>query len=919
MSESKHSAEFVDGARAKEAKKSKKAGVSSSTSAVSLDPGVELGKCSQIPRLLIPEAKSSARSSDRPSKSRTAAKKQQPVDKGVFQNDLHSSRSQQIDLIAESRTDVAAAQDHAQTARREAKKKRPKETEKEIYERDNDVVKQLLVEGIPPEEKIRREKRRQTQLDALNANAEECQEEDDYEDEDFEKYDDENTHPTIKNAPGTSMRTLRRLDDEVGPVINLRTIKRALEVESNELLSKTSVETNDPESIKTSNAREKSLPSTESDGSAVQSLEELKRSLDPRARRIRALLSKLTLENETFYMFNQAPTKDHDRYMNSLRRGKIRQAFVQCNDGAKGVGVQTKGSTLKHQSMNFPDDIGMETGNSSELKELLPGRRRHDDTNDENGTLDGLSTVGALFSRKFMDFVNQAAFTCELIFDFKLLLNVEAPETGNKESLKSLGIEVPPNLFESRIFPSKNASPLLHDLNRLLEDRELTWLIFSSGLTNHLLSCYGLQVCEDDNDPSQWKRKSITCIWHVAAMEHPQYVLQCEDRIQIAVFGPFLKEPLVIGGTSDGSLHLWDLRECNLHSKEVPFTDPVLPTHSTCDSRSVYHSSAIVDIQNVQSQASKSLTLLDFSCHIGTLDDRGILILWSLIEFHNENKPEGFLNLVMNQKIDTQEIYNNLISRQCKTMSGNQKHYGKHLWAEDMSQSHHGIGPIASVLRFLPSDSSQYLLGTTTGRIIHGNRYESQHASRNQRNQLCCIYLRGTISSRRIGVDTIQLPACVSIEFNPFLEDYFLAGYEDGVISIFRAGNSTSLCVWDGFSCGLSAVCTLEWSVQRPSVFLCSLACGTIQLWDLLLSTHAPVLCQDTTGGERTLSDTSEGFKITSSRRFTNGRRICVAYPTRKSNDAPHHFEVRELHSSLSRGAHSEEIEFLKHIFASFV
>lgn len=155
----------------------------------------------------------------------------------------------------------------------------------------------------------------------------------------------------------------------------------------------------------------------------------------------------------------------------------------------------------------------------------------------------------------------------------------------------------------------------------------------------------------------------------------------------------------------------------------------------------------------------------------------------------------------------------------------------------------------------------RFLLGTTTGRILHGNRYKLQQDSYNQHQKQCVTYLRETIGSRSIGVETVQLPACMCIEFNPFLENYFLAGYKDGVIrycclwvllnhgklfsflycSIFRVGNSTSLCLWDGLSSDLSAVCSLEWSLHRPSVFLCSLACGTILLWDLLLSTHVRI------------------------------------------------------------------------------
>lgn len=54
-------------------------------------------------------------------------------------------------------------------------------------------------------------------------------------------------------------------------------------------------------------------------------------------------------------------------------------------------------------------------------------------------------------------------------------------------------------------------------------------------------------------------------------------------------------------------------------------------------------------------------------------------------------------------------------------------------------------------------------------------------------------------------------------------------------------------------------------------------------------------------------------------RRMTNSARIAIAYPTREADPDSCYLEVRELHSSLSRCAHSREIDFLKQTLETFV
>ncbi|KAJ0409604.1 hypothetical protein P43SY_008476 [Pythium insidiosum] len=263
------------------------------------------------------------------------------------------------------KSDVDAEKERA---RREAKRQKAKELEEQ--RRREELERQALEDARRLEEQRLREERRKRELAALNANAEDVQEEEPsgYDDEGFENYDDdfENDEPPAQSKPSAKATPRSKASPQVAePPVELKKIQQALQAESKELSSSR------PSSSSSTAAVAKSTPTrsseakstkTTSSSSIASSIVGLKQSLDPRARRVKDILDARKLEIEKFNLFQQPPLSETEKYMSQLRRGHVRQTFIQTNEGAKVMSTQTKPPRMVDKAMHFPDDIGVDDG-----------------------------------------------------------------------------------------------------------------------------------------------------------------------------------------------------------------------------------------------------------------------------------------------------------------------------------------------------------------------------------------------------------------------------------------------------------------------------------------------------------------------------------------------------------------------------
>ncbi|TMW55272.1 hypothetical protein Poli38472_013163 [Pythium oligandrum] len=817
--------------------------------------------------------------------------------------------------------------------RREAKKQRAKELEEQ--KRRDELAKQAIEEARRKEEERQREVRRQKELAALNANAEECNEEEDtgndYDEDGFENYDDDfeaddappkpSGKPPVVLSQAKPQAKAKGVAPSTVDTNELKKIQQALQAESKELQSasrpsSSTKPSGDPNAAPSRGAQE--AKQARSSSSIASSIAGLKQSLDPRAKRVKEILEARKLEVEKFNLFQQPPLTELDKYLGQLRRGQVRQAFVQTNEGARSMATQTKPPPKHDQSMHFPDDIGLETNAGSTKRAKARGRRSSNQTTDEpddtgeNEEDDDEKTTSTSSSR-FFRFLEQAAYVCEILTE-ENTQDAESQRLQQREEAVKLSAK--DSLSTKQLFPTKKFDQLA--LEKALASRILVGLRFSPAVSNLFLTTYSAPVKENNDEPSPMADKSLSCVWDVNALdESTLFVLQNEGEATACCLGPS-RELFALVGTDDGSVHVWDLRSrlsiagATQVKTEGGMLDVYAPTYSTCAAGGRLHNSAIVAVEVVSAPGAGSF-------QFGSLDDRGVLVIWSVIDFTPGDDAlladkcveiGGRIKLVVNTVIDTQQAFL-MLTRPTQTKKPS-------LVRRDSSNSKPSqsttqqlpapVGPIATVLQFDPQDSNQFFIGTITGLVLRGHRFEKTGAmagvSHYRRDRSHMEYSRASV---------------VCIAFHPTLGDYFLVGYADGAVCLFHCDSSIALTTWEEVDFGRSISC-VQWSTSRPGVFLASYSHGELLAWDLTVQTSGPVFSlqlprSDKEDGPITTSPSMlYPFTLSSERMRTSRPAIAMQC----GGEPPFQFQLQELSASFTTSSRHESTE-VKQILASIL
>ncbi|TYZ68168.1 hypothetical protein PybrP1_000971 [[Pythium] brassicae (nom. inval.)] len=899
-----------------------------------------------VPRIPIAEPKAAAtgdsapggggESKPRASKKRTASPPDAAIPASAGGPSMTSTSSigaSSSAPAADAAAVAAAAKDAAEgerekqaaAARREAKRQRAKELEEAKHREE--LAKQAVEEAKRAEETRVREQRRKQELAALNANAEECQEEEegqgDYEEDGFENYDDDfeddaTTQPA--KARGNNDSSSSRAD-ALSPA-ELKKIQQALQAESKELSTSRSSSASSKAGDNNSSSSSQSLQATGSEKkkkssatstSISSSIAGLKQSLDPRAKRAKEVLDARRFEVEKFNLFHQAPLSEQETYLSSLRRGQVRQVAVYTNDGAKAAAVQTKYPAGVDKSMHFPDDIGLD----SEASTSGTGGGGDDDG------------VGAHSTVRFFKFLEHAAYACELLAEGNAAAAAAELELESTTSSarKRLSVSQSTPLSSHQVLPSKQFDDPA--VEALLHGRDLVALRFSPCVSNILVACYGpLEACAASREhppelaevAALLKDKGVSCVWDVNQPHQALHVLKNEGQLSAVCLSPN-RELIALAGTDDGSIHVWDLRRQPFRSASSKSARLVLcsPTYSTSgvDYKSPsQHASTIVGLEVVVRTSETYGSSAGGTFQFGSMDDRGIVIIWSLIEFEAGEDAliadkcveiGGRVKMVMNTLIDTQQQY--MVARPPpprrleRTGTGNASLSTSRSATASLGDPVCSVGPIATVLKFFPSDPNQFVVGTRTGLVYRGHRFEKTQNAASRR-----VYRRG---GGRASPRAMAAAAVVCVDFHPFSPEYFLVGYEDGGVCLFQCSAGTCLSSWDEMALGVS-VSSVRWSTSRPGVFYASFSNAQVLVWDLTEQTHVSVPALETSSPVE-LASSLYPLALSS-------EKIRVSRPTialRSGDSLPFQFALHELSQELATRSRDEALEtatLLSHI-----
>ncbi|XP_051559908.1 cytoplasmic dynein 2 intermediate chain 1-like isoform X2 [Myxocyprinus asiaticus] len=492
----------------------------------------------------------------------------------------------------------------------------------------------------------------------------------------------------------------------------------------------------------------------------------------------------------TFSLLDLPPVNEYDMYIKNFGTTNTKQAYVQCNEDNVDRDIQTEEVEMMDKWTQHPP----------ETKAACGGPKVSQETTDES------------MARMTTDSQRLTAFLRSAKQVMAVLIEENMAESN---SLRRLRSQTDALSFSDGCLQLNTKLPFLHG-------RQVSLLQFSHIQRQTLLSVH---PPSSKTSAVPLNSETVICVWNIWEPSRPQKILLYESEVMCCCFSPG-KVTLVFAGTSVGSVVVWDLREhsgthCNLVVGKEDWTLRY-PTFSTDAVLSgVGHLSPVVSIEPVLSTGetgSNSILTADIeeslglSFQLGSLDENGVLTLWVVVELPKGNdsgsqtdlglRPGGKVKLLHSSSLQT---------------------------TEKSLQHIIGCGPPLSLqLKFLPSDSNHYFVGTNMGLVRHGTRHSLKVLPKFYRSQF----------------DSCKPVEVTTLDFSPSGEPFFLVGCSDGTVRLHSVLRETPLMEWSGCSI-CTPILSVQWSQTRPAVFCVLDAASDLHIWDLTEKDYMPVITEN--------------------------------------------------------------------------
>uniref|UniRef100_A0AAY4DF48 WD repeat domain 60 n=1 Tax=Denticeps clupeoides TaxID=299321 RepID=A0AAY4DF48_9TELE len=515
----------------------------------------------------------------------------------------------------------------------------------------------------------------------------------------------------------------------------------------------------------------------------------------------------------TFSLLDLPPVNEYDMYIKNFGATNTKQAYVQCNEDNTDREIQTEETDMSDKWTQHPPESSIACGGPDVSQEATDS-----------------STLMNMDSQRLLAFLRSASQVVAVLLE---------EDRAERHALNRLRTQTDSLSFSDGCLQLNTKLPFLHG-------RQVSLLHFFQAQRQTLISVHAPVT-----KPSAVRldSKTIICIWHIWEPSRPQKILLYESEVCCCCFSPG-KTTLVIAGTAVGSVVLWDLREpSSLHHKlSVGESEWILryPTFSTGHTNSKQHNVKLLNVNNCSCCCLKqisvwSLESLGLSFQLASLDENGLLNLWVVVELPKVSEagsqtdlglwPGGKVKLLHSSSVQTCDTRNIFLSSYLNSFT---------------SQT--------LLLKFLPSDSSHYLIGTNMGLVWHGTTHGLKAHPK--------FYWPQVPGFRPVQVK--------SIEFCPSGDPYFLVGCGDGSIRLHSVLSEEPVLEWGGTS-GEVGVISAQWSLTRPSVFCVLDTASNLHLWDLLEKDHQPLITEKTdtdrvttmaTCGDPSIQNTYSGLAL---------------------------------------------------------
>ncbi|CAG5896061.1 unnamed protein product [Menidia menidia] len=622
--------------------------------------------------------------------------------------------------------------------------------------------------------------------------------EDDFEDyeEDFEEMD-ESTDEAEKELldsnvdDGEEKLTTQQKKE-------IEAIKRAM-AEENEIAgttqSRQSTNREEEDTQKTPKGSEKNERTSSQRGKFIDFVTAKQREVSKKVsskqkKRSTELLRLIDLDfSTTACLLDLPPISEYELYIRSFGNANTKQAYVQCNEDNVERDVQTEEIEISEKWTQHPPERSGACG-------------------DPNVSQDKSRSDLNIDSKRLISFLHSASQV------MVVLLEEDQAERNSQRKLKT----------QTDSLSFSGGSLQLNTNLPFLYGRRVSLVHFSEVQRHTMMTVHMPTV-----QPSAVRLDSCTiiCIWNIWERSRPQKILIYESAVQCCCFSPG-KATLVFAGTSVGSVVLWDLREyasdhyrLKIGEDEWTFRHPTFSTDAVMAATGHYSPVTAVEVVpsivtgglnvEVQFLASEEESS-GLSFQLASLDESGLINFWVVVELPkgNEAGSPADLGLRPGGKVKLLHSSSLLAAERVSPRDAAKKRALQ-----------------TQLLKFLPTDSNHFFVGTNLGLVNHGTSHGLKAPPKFYRFQ--------EVEVRPVNV--------TSIHFSPFKPHLFLVGCEDGSIRLHAVSHEQPVAEWRNSTAG-EPVVSLQWSLTRSAVFCVLDAASNLHIWDLLKEDGQPVVTE---------------------------------------------------------------------------
>ncbi|XP_039899728.1 cytoplasmic dynein 2 intermediate chain 1 isoform X2 [Simochromis diagramma] len=496
----------------------------------------------------------------------------------------------------------------------------------------------------------------------------------------------------------------------------------------------------------------------------------------------------------TFSLLDLPPVNEYDMYIRNFGNANTKQAYVQCNEDNTDRDIQTEEIEMSEKWTQHPPERSGACGDPNLSKEARDKQRSEMNYD----------------SQRLASFLRSASQVMVVLLE---------EDQAERKSLEKLSTQSDTLSFSDGSLQLITELPFLYD-------RQISMLHFSQVQKHTMLS-----VHMPTTKPSAKHLDSCTiiCIWNIWEPSRPQKILVYESEIQCCCFSPG-KVTLVFAGTSVGSVVLWDLREqssnhysLKMGEEEWTFRQPTFSTDAVLAASG--HLSSVTSVEVVPSALAGELRadvpLLaseeessGLSFQLASLDESGVLNFWVVVELPKGNEAGSPTDLGLRPGGKVKLLHSSSV-----------------LAAESLRGSPRDVvktGPLHTLLlKFLPTDSNHFFIGTNMGLVHHGTSHG----------------LKAPPKFYRFQEVEVQPVDVTSIHFSPFRPHLFLVGCGNGSIRLHAVSHEQPVAQWKNSTAG-EPVVSLQWAQTRATVFCVLDAACNLHIWDLLKDDTQPVVTE---------------------------------------------------------------------------